>query len=188
MKPLLTLLAIWLLGIGVCACGAAHKNTTASSSSASHRRDANDPDFDGNDNYDEGEVRAVGYEAGAATKLAITGVVKRYYTAAVTGNGDRACSLLSASLAKAVPNEFRSVPTLKNLKTCAAIVSRLYKIRPQAQEVASSLATFRVTGVRLNGNYAITLLLFQPMFERYITMHREGGAWKITELLDSAMP
>jgi hypothetical protein len=218
IKPLLALTAVALLGVGANACGSTSSSTrsasariggtssttapattsgptTSTAGIPSPGRPGTDAD-DGDiltkiDSNDDGEIVEYGRPATPAEKLAITTFVKHYFKAAAAGDGAALCSLTISNFAEKIPKYF-SKPSTKEPylygKTCTEVMSRLFKHRHQL--LAKEAAGFEVTGVRVNGNNGFALLAFTTMPERrYISVAREGQAWKLSEeLIDGPYP
>jgi hypothetical protein len=167
-------------------------STVASSISAGSPlprvKDSNDLDGDPGSN-DDSVIVTYGHAAGASDAHAIAALIKRYYKAAAAEDGARACSMLLAPLAEAVPEEYgsRSDPTDLRGKTCAVVMSKLLKLRHR--QIVTQLPSLKVTLVRVGAETALVLLSFATTPEPHkISVGREAGAWKMKELLDSGMP
>jgi hypothetical protein len=214
MKSRLMLITIALASIGVGACGNAGKVassashaapgalttggagatsiSTATSTPRGFARD-NDDDNDsrGNSYYDEDDnvILRYGHSASAADVQAVTAIVKRYYAAAAAGDGVKGCSLIYSLFAETIPEEYGRPPAgppgLRG-KTCAVIVSKLFK--QNHRQLVADNTVLKVTGVRVEGNRGWAVLSLQMRSAHRILVHRERGAWKIDELLDSEMP
>jgi hypothetical protein len=205
MRWLTLLLGFALLSLGVCACGGASKSTgsttktsttqasssvsaanapdTSASGSTSSSKSAVDPD------HDDYVIEDYGHAASATEKRTVTALVKRYYAAALASDGATACSMLMSSLAKAIPEDYGRSPGPPALRgsTCSGVISKLFK--SQHQQLAAEVATMAVARVRVNGNHAFALLAFRTTPEpRDIGLSREAGNWKISGLLDGALP
>lgn len=124
--------------------------------------------------------------ANAADKQAIMALVKRYYAAALAGDGARGCSMIDPGLVKAIPLDYGKLgaPYLRRAKgTCPAVMSLMYRHehRLLAREVPQLKAR-----VSVDGNQAVAILRF-GLHERGIAEVREGGAWKIAAVLDGEL-
>jgi hypothetical protein len=157
-------------------------------------KDQADSDFDndaetkdkGYFDADDNSIRTYGHAAVRVDKQAIAAVVKRYYAAAVAGDGTRACSMILPSFAKAIPEDYGQAPGpayLRGAKTCAAVMGLLF--RQVHRQVA---AAFEVTGVRVEGISALAILGSRVLPARYLSLERQGGAWRIVGLLDESLP
>jgi hypothetical protein len=152
----------------------------------------NDGDHDTDDDRSYGkeapdDARAVlaeyGSEAGQADERAIAALVKSYYAAAAAGDGAKACSLLTRSLAATLAESSgRSAG-----KGCAAPLSRLFE-QQHTHLLADDVATMVVTAVHIKGNAGLAVLGFRRAPEGSTIVEREGGAWRINALLDNEMP
>jgi hypothetical protein len=168
--------------------------TTASSATSTGRRLTTDRDGDtdsnGNSRYDNDDnaVLHFGYMANTADKRAIVALVKRYFSVAAAGDGARACSLMYSLLAEEVAEGYRraSVSSAERGKFCAPVMARQFK--PRRHQLAADITTLKVTGVGVDGDRGLALLSFRTMPYRNILVHREFGTWKISALLDRALP
>ena len=195
-------MAIALLSPSVLACGGTSKDTIGPASQVSAKprtvdngaasrdqiKDSNDLDDDSSSD-DDSPVVNYGRAASAMEKKSITAVVRRYYAAAVAADGARACSMLVTVVAEMVPEEISQASSPAGLrgKTCAAALSKLFEQRHST--LAANLTALDVTRVRVAGRQALVVLSFATTPEpRKMAVRREGGAWKVKELLDSGMP
>jgi hypothetical protein len=198
MRPLVALLAICLLSASVTACGDRGKRTTSKSSDATATDTSasiiasNDPSpvrdlGDDNDGDNDNElVRGFGHEANEADKHAVTTLIKHYYAAAFAHDGAVACSLIYSPLAKAIAQEFgQHLPALRG-KTCAVVLSKLFK--QEHRRLAIDIAT-KVSTVRIRGDDGWAMLYYtNTRPERYIPVLRENGVWKMDALLENRLP
>jgi hypothetical protein len=209
MKPLLAPLAVVLLSIGTTACSSSNKSTnsaprtsssgttaTASSTTptqsytkadADKDNDVEAPDDDTNNN----SVLDFGHAANAADRQAITTLVKRYYAAALAGDGAQACSMIYSTFAEAIPEDYGQSPPgpsyLKGGTTCPAVMVLLFK--HFHSQLAVQVPLLEVSRVRLKEHQGLAVLRFGKMPERQIDVGREGQhAWKVEALLDSELP
>jgi hypothetical protein len=134
---------------------------------------------------DDSVISAYGQEAGATDRQALTAAVKRYHAAAVAGDGARACAMIKASFAKAIPEDYGrpSNPAYLRGTTCSAVMSGLFKHEHRALSAA-----FEVTGVRVAGRRAYILLGSRTTPASYLILEREGGAWQVVGLLGAPLP
>jgi hypothetical protein len=210
------LLAVLLLGAAIVGCGAGHRRAGSASrdprsadaargylndGDGDHPGDSendnnHDTDNDPSEDYkpdenglyherDDSGVAAYGAAASAVDERAIANLVRRYYAAAAIEDGAQACTMLVVSLARAIPNEYgHSGPSyLRGHKTCAALTTALFK-HTQAQMAGE----FVVTGIRVSGGQAFALLGSRTVPASYISLQREHGRWRISELVGSPLP
>lgn len=150
--------------------------------------DSNDLDEDAN-TEDDNPIVDYGHAASAADARAITALVKRYYRAAAANDGASACRMLVAIVAEDVPEEYGQSPSPAYLrgKTCAAVMSKLFKLHHR--QISAESPTRAVTQVRVGeGKGWVVLQSASTPEPRKIAVRREGGLWKIKDLLDSGMP
>jgi hypothetical protein len=193
MRLRIALAALVLAGFGAVGCGRATPASRvpsnaaaadAAGTSAPGRTAAGDGAYD--DNHDDYEVLYYGHAADAAETHVIVGAVRRYYAAAIAGDGAMACSMLSPSMARSAPEDYGRAPGpayLRGSKTCATVMSRLF--RHVHKELTG---TIRVTGVRIGGARAFALLRSQRLPYPYVSLGHEGGAWRIQQLVGGQMP
>jgi hypothetical protein len=199
MRFLFLLLAIAPLGIGVNACGGASKGTDSASRASTKPSqgylvgDRDDDDLEGGytADSDDTRVRDYGHEASTTDKLAVMSLVKRYYAAAAGEDGAGACALVYSRIAKGlnftkvVPKEY--VPAAGSSvfhgKNCAEVALLLFTV--DHQQLVTDVTSLHVTGVRVKGGRGLVMLGFRTTGERMIAVKREGGVWKLGELLDS---
>jgi hypothetical protein len=205
-----SLLAIGLLVVSVSACGRTGKST-APASTAGYLNDGdkdmigdadsdnghdNDHDnsedhkLDDNGRYHDGDDRAVarfGHRASAADRRAVTTAVKRYYAVATSGDGEKGCSMLRPSVAKAVPEDYgygSAGPSYLHAgKTCPQVMTLLFR-----NLHAQLVDPVEVTGVRISGNQAVALLGSKRMPAGDISIAHQGGAWKIGSIMGTPLP
>jgi hypothetical protein len=190
MKALLTLFVTCLLWVGVAACaGSSHRAAKTAATSALQEKVSTTVDeahsnglYDG----DDGPTLDYGHRADAADRDAITNLVRRYFAAAATDNGAKACSLLNSFVAEAVAEDFSDTPSLRG-KTCAVVLSKFF--RQRHKEILSDSTTLDVLIVNVEGNKALVVMHFATSpLARKIAERREDGKWKILDLLDTPLP
>jgi hypothetical protein len=142
------------------------------------------------------------HRAGAATTIAhfgraanpgetraIAALVRRYFAAAAAGDAASGCALASAIFAESLPEEYGGPPAPRYLlgaHTCRAVLARVFeRLHAQLVQLAKAL---EVTGVRVRGNRADALLGWRAWPAGLMEVRREGGAWRIDELLASSLP
>lgn len=133
---------------------------------------------------DDKKLFAFGAPASGNDMRAIAAVVTRYYAVALAGSGAQGCSMIDASLVKAVPLDYGHFGPAyaHSAKTCAEVLSRLF-----AHERAHVSAGIQVTGARLKDNFALAFLGARTMPASYISLEREKGTWKISQLLGAPL-
>jgi hypothetical protein len=144
--------------------------------------------FDNRDYHDsdDGIVLNYGHAANAADTRAIAIEAKRYYAAAAADNGKKACSMMTASDAGSVAEDYGSgagPAYLRGGKTCEAVMSRLFE-----HSHAKLTGAIDVTGVRVKEGSAYALIGSTKLPASLIILKHEGGAWKINSLLGGALP
>jgi hypothetical protein len=166
-----------------------------SSSTGSEPNGDNDGDNDNdvkdnaNKGYYDGDdtvISGFGRRAGSGLERALTSLVRRYYEAAIAGNGGAACALILPSFAEAIPEDFGRVPGplyLRGAKTCPAVMSRIFK-----HEDARLATPLVVTGVRVRADEAYVLLGSKTEPASYVFLKRHGSAWGVLSLLSSPLP
>jgi hypothetical protein len=135
---------------------------------------------------DDGPILNFGRAASVGEKQAIMPLVKRFYTAAVHGDGAAACSIMLPSLARSVAGAYgqSSGPSyLRGGESCAAIMSLLF-----AHFRAKLAGEIGVTNVLVKGNMAFVLIGSMTMPASYLPVEREDGHWWIAALIGRALP
>lgn len=189
-RSLLALLTATSTGVGLASCGGVidrHGSASHVETTASRLRDAED--FDSDYGPDDDAILKYGHPASTLEKQAVTSLVKRYYAAAAEHDGARACSILTASLVKKVPENRgqNTGPHIAPITACALAASRIFNV--YHRELAGKARTLEVTGLRIEGREGLALLRFAATPEpRKIAVRRERGTWKIDELLDGGVP
>lgn len=199
-------LTVPLLAVGLAACGQAersHPAAVARSGAPAQTAGAPAPPARGfrldsdedNDNPqprtsrfdgDDYAVTRFGHPAGVADRQAIVRLLKRYYAAAAAQDGSAACALLYPVLAEAVPEDYGQAVSVHGRKTCATVLARV--LAPHRRELAADAASLTVLKVRLDGARGWAMLRLAMPSERRLQLHREGGAWRVDELLDTKLP
>jgi hypothetical protein len=198
-KTSLVPLALAVLALGIGACGksgpTAHSAADIASGSAAGGNLAGKAllgDRDGDDHgsgyrdSDDGEISAYGHAASATEAAVIASVVRAYYAAAASGDGQRACALTYYLDAETLPEKYGEPPGplwLKGARTCPALLARVF-----ANYHKKLTVPVVVTGVRVNGSHADALVGFKTLAAGYVKLRREGNSWKIDGLLAQPLP
>jgi hypothetical protein len=203
LVPTLAVVVVALLATGATACGNADKSANSSDSSKSAASANPRSDIISTESGNTSRVKSspavessgsrttprLGYktfgpEANEYDKRRVTTLVKRYYAAAAVDDAVTACSLLYSDVAKSVPEDYGKSPGSPYLHgtTCPAVLAKLFKHRNGLP--TPNLDTINVAGVRVNDdNEALALLRFPTSTYGEISLHREGGSWKVLQLL-----
>ncbi len=194
---LLSLAALAIVGVGGCGGGRSTVSTrpargdTTEVTTGAYGAGSSDSDGDGDNpaktphDKDDGPVLAGSHAAGPADRRRIEQLVTGYYAAAAKGDGALLCSLLYSVTAGSIAQDYGKPPGPPALRggSCAVVMSKLLALR--ARELAAKQASLRVVGVRVRGGRAVALLRFAGMPERRLTLRREHGMWKVSELFDT---
>jgi hypothetical protein len=135
---------------------------------------------------DDKATFAFGHWPSAAEARAIANVVRRYYAAGSVGDGIAACSLLSTSFVRSVPESYGQAsgpPYLRGAKSCASVIEMLFG---HFHEELSEAVT--VVEARVDGNEAQVVLGSRKMRASHVFLMREGRSWKVQELLGQVLP
>jgi hypothetical protein len=210
LKPLLTLTAVIILGIGPTACGNAIRavsstspvvsNPNSTSTTVSRREDSNssasdkDKDEDSSNNSarydsDDGKVLDYGRAANPSEKEQITAVVRAYYVVSAAEDGTKACSMLYSTFAEAIPEDYGTSPpgpAYARGTTCPAVMTLIFK--HFHSQIAERLLKLKISQVRVKERQGLAILSFGTMPERVIHVAREGRTWRIVALIDSELP
>jgi hypothetical protein len=141
-----------------------------------------DVDGDGDNNEDDYRY---GRAAGTAEMQAVTELVKRYYVAAASDEGARACTMIYSIFAEEIPEVYGEGPPALRGDSCAVVMNKWFKMHHR--ELTTDLTEFAVTAVRVKALHALALLGFKRTPPHDIRVHLEHGVWKIDEPLDSAV-
>ena len=210
-KLLFVLLATGLFGVMLVACGCASTRSTSQTSSVEAEsasvpkpsaslkapqrpgiKDTYDEDDAAKRNVEENddeEIEIYGHAANAAEWRSATAFVKSYYAAAVAENGAAACRLLVPSLAQGLGGSYEksSEPTYLHGKTCAEVMTKLFKHRHKLMTAEN--AGLEVTDVRATSRTDFILLAFKGIRERrFMGVQRDGQTWQLEALTDSQYP
>jgi hypothetical protein len=203
-------MAAGLIVAGAPACGGAGKNarsqgsSSGTASTASHRAPVGDippaPVMTQTDRDKDSDVGApaddtrnvkqldVGHAAGRDDRRAIEALIERYYAAALAEDGSRACSMLYSTIVEALPeDEGQSPPGPPYARgtTCQAVLTHIF--RHFHLQLSAEIAKLKVAAVRLTGRNGLVILSFGSLPERYLSVSREGRAWKVASSLDSEL-
>ena len=151
--------------------------------SEDHKPDENVYYHDGDDN----SLVSSGHPATTDDRRAIVALVGRYRAVASASDGAKACSMIVASLAKAVVRDFgqgsAGPPYLKAGTTCPTVIALLFE-----HFHTRLTAPTKITGVRVNGNHAIALLGSKTAPASAITFQRENDTWMVNGLIEEPLP
>jgi hypothetical protein len=191
--PLMTLVPICLC---LTACGGAHSSAVSSADGGARvARGLTlpqpelkvDAELD-SDSYpgeaDDDNNHVFGHAASDADAFAAMTLVKRYYAAAATGDGARACTLMYSILAESVPEDYGQAAGTQaaHAEGCAAVMSKLFE--RLHKQLRSDRATLKVGTVRIRRREASVLLHFGGKRQAYyLALHQERGAWKVNRLI-----
>lgn len=127
-----------------------------------------------------------GPRASVRDTQATTTLVRRYYAAAAAEDGALACRLMYSPIAESIAEDYGPAPGSGGAtgETCAAAAARLFAQRHSQLE--TKRAALKVVAVRVRGReLAVTLRFGASRQLGYLELHRERGAWKVDDLLDS---
>lgn len=134
---------------------------------------------------DDSSIRYYGQAASASDARAVTELVERYYAAAASEDGVRACALTYYIDVETLPEQYGQPPGplwLRGASTCRAVLSRVFKHFRRELTVA-----VQVIGVRVSNDRADALVGFKTLPAGVAKARREGGAWKVDGLLAVAL-
>jgi hypothetical protein len=134
---------------------------------------------------DDRAMFAYGHPVNAAQTRTLSAIVKRYYAAGAKGDGAAACSLLGPSVASSLPEDYGGVsgpPYLRGGRSCQEIMSKLF--RHFRGELGEAITVLRV---RVKGAEARVLFSSRKMRASAMSLRREGGSWRIQELIGQVL-
>jgi hypothetical protein len=127
----------------------------------------------------------LGKAASTRDRRVSAALVKRYYAAAFADDGARACAMMppwltKTALSKAVAlSRGEYIPRYpRSATTCAAVLSLLF--RHLHRQLPRAI---RVTDVRVSGFAGRVFFGAKTMRASQIILHREGGHWRIVQLI-----
>jgi hypothetical protein len=134
---------------------------------------------------DDHNILTYGGSAGVADKATLTNLVKLYYVAAVAEDGKRACSLVTPRYAGLIVEEFGGPggPPYMRGKTCSVVMSSFFR-----HEHRLLSRGVEVTSVRISGDQAFVLVGSSVLPASYMTLKRQGSAWRVEDLLGVPLP
>lgn len=163
----------------------------ADNDDSTQRKDA-DNDFDSaGSGYYDGDDRPIlrfGRAAGGGESRAVGALVRRYYAAAVAGDGAAGCSTLAPTVARSAVEGLGRPPGPPYYRggTCAAVLSRLFAVnRPQLVAHAHALSA---VSARVAGDSGIAVLRFGGLPGRSLRLARVRGVWRLDTLVDEELP
>jgi hypothetical protein len=127
---------------------------------------------------------AHGRDTSEAGKIAV--LVARYYAAAARDDGALAYSMIYSMFEEAIAEDYGQPPgpTYLRGKTCAVVMSKLFKHVPR--QPPSVLAHTEITGVHVEGGRGYVQLKSSGMPRGEIPVEREHRAWKVQSLIGTA--
>lgn len=135
---------------------------------------------------DDGPSFAFGHAPSAAVRRAIASVAKRYLAAAARGDGATGCPLLQPGIARTLPESYAGPLApgyMRGAKTCAAVLSLLFE-HDRAQ-LAGATTLF---AVRVEDDSAKVIFSSRTIPASSLLLMREGGAWRLVEVLSQPLP
>jgi hypothetical protein len=135
---------------------------------------------------DDGPSFAFGHAPSVAVRGAIAGVVKRYYAAAATSDGARACPLLMPAVARSLPESYGGplAPVyMRGAKTCAAVLSLIFS--HDHTQLADAIELF---SVRVEGEDARVIFSSRTMPASSVLLTGQGGTWRLVEISAQPLP
>jgi hypothetical protein len=127
-----------------------------------------------------------GHSPSVVERAAISRIVKRYYAAAMAGEGAVACSMLLPAYAHSIPEDYGQdggPSYLHGGKTCAAVMSMLFK--HSHEELAEAVY---IAEVRVDHATAQVVLASRKMRASSISLTHGTGSWKVQEMLGQPLP
>lgn len=134
---------------------------------------------------DDKTVFAYGHRSSAAQAKAIASVVKRYFAYAAAGDGSGACSLLLPSIAGSMSEAYGqgAGSSSPSAKTCQALLTGLFKASREELSEAITVVEVRVKGVNSQ-----VVIGSRKMRSASTILTRQGGVWKIEQVLGRTLP
>jgi hypothetical protein len=142
-----------------------------------------------NEGGDDNQVVNYGHRADAKDRLAIRGIVTRYFRAASADDGVATCELFVRAQATKIVSEFgQNNPSYMRGHSCSEVIAKFY--RHDHRMLSNEASGFRVTDVRVSARSAYALLAFTTTPERrYLSFEREHGVWRMANgIIDTIYP
>lgn len=134
---------------------------------------------------DDQPYLSLGHVAGPRDRRTAASLAERYYAAAYAGDSRQACALMAQWLAKSASSKAlvlnhaeHGAPYPSGIKTCTEALSVLFKRLHRHLPAA-----IHVTDVRVIGQAARVFFGAKAMRASQIILHREGGRWRIVQLV-----
>lgn len=134
---------------------------------------------------DDDPVMNLGGKASPVDAKALRELVTGYYRLAARGDGARACQLLYLPTAESVAEDYGSRRVLRS-GGCATALTEFF--RSHRREFAVKADALRFVRLRVEGDRGATMVNFGHGGDRYLLVHREGGAWRLEMAFDVGMP
>lgn len=119
---------------------------------------------------------------------AITALVQRYYAAALAHDGAKGCSMFAPTFVLAIPLDYGKLGPAylrRAAGTCPAVMSLLFV--HEHGKLSDEIPHMRVVRVSDDGTHGIAFLRFGRLYERFISVVREGRTWRIGSVLDGEL-
>jgi hypothetical protein len=136
---------------------------------------------------DDASVSNFGHPADRREARRLAKLAARYRQAESAADGELACKMLRAGMARRVVQTYGSAlgpAYLRGAQSCNILVARLFRHTRRRRQLPS----MRVVGVRLADTRALVLLGSTTSPAAYFTLVREQGAWRFTELTAATLP
>jgi hypothetical protein len=138
---------------------------------------------------DDNNPSPPGYvDASPEDRQAVTAVVKRYYAAALKGDGASGCAMIDPGLVRAIPLDYGKLGAAylqRAAHTCPAVMSLMFK--HEHRKLAGEVPQLHVMRVSVLGTAGVAILRFGKLHERFISVLREGSTWRIGSVLDGEL-
>lgn len=134
---------------------------------------------------DDAPELGYGHPAATAERRAIVSVVKRYYDALASGDGELACASMLTTFAESVPEDFgrRAGPSyLRGGDSCPAVITLLS--RHYREQLGAAID---VMGVRVERTLARAFVGSPTMPASGISLERQGGRWAIAQVFGAPL-
>lgn len=171
------------------ATGATGIAANAATGAGTLERDPTDRDYDrpgSREDPDNDRTPAFGRAASPADARAIGALIRHYYALAASGDGAGACRLVSALLIESLAETGGRGRRVPAATICARTASAQF--RRAHREIVEDLTGVDFMQVRVRERRGLALVLFAGVRERLIPVRREGGAWRMSTLLDGGSP
>lgn len=197
-RSLAACLAVAVSALGAAACGSSkapsdEAGARLQTESREARAAASVKDSDGDNDSpasrfdpDNDITMDFGHAGSAQDMEAVSALLGRYYRAAATGDGRKACALLYWLFVETTVEEHNSGKHGRARLTCAQIAAKTF--RQHHDELVEDTKAIDLTILRVKGKRGLARVRFGPTRERLVPVELDRAEWRMGTLLDNGAP